>query len=789
MAADNLLLDALWHSRTRAQAILREDGAVIDANPAFEQLFALGAMRSSTPPIGQLLPDVWAAVLSGRLTTDTVVYLELGLPCGKCCMDLQLATLPSRPEGAVWLLELSPHLDAPKLPLSLTSGKLPPPQCRACIVKDVAAAANAASHPDASLRVALELLARFLDAKIAHAFIAQDGPGEALVSSQVWVGPTDSAYATLRQVTEQQRYRRGVGFPGRVLERRSPIWIADLARDSDHLQCEVQFDTRPHITEVAPEDVLRLGSALQAGLRSLFGFPILIDDEVVAVLEFFSTARALPRENVVDLAREIGAQVGHVVARKRAEQALGSALRAANTANHAKSAFLASMSHEIRTPLTAIVGFTELMQRDNALSIRQRDNLETVIRSSQHLVELLDDVLELARIEAGREELKLGNVELGEMVKTLRGMFKARTSARGLHYIVETTTDLPRWVRTDEGKFRQILINLTNNAIKFTAEGTIRVRFSRTHDVAPKLVVDVMDTGLGIDDDARDRIFEAFERTSREEFTEGVGLGLQISRKFARLLGGDITFESAENVGSHFSLSLPLVLPIGPIDVGRGAFTLDASMAPPLVLVADEDATSRAFIGRALQEAGFKVRTAIDLDQALVILRTARPEVVILDLGSDPLRGIAALARMRVEGPTHTTLIAVSTHVLQTSRDGVMQAGADGFIPKPFRIKTLLDALRDAPSVQRATSNAALPAQARLSATPDHEELSRRAGQLPAQLLDKLRLHIHQAEMDELVELGGQVRALDPVLAAHTRELLEAFDYDGLAALFDQASS
>ena len=229
-------------------------------------------------------------------------------------------------------------------------------------------------------------------------------------------------------------------------------------------------------------------------------------------------------------------------------------------ASQAKSVFLANMSHEIRTPMNAILGFSQILLKNPALAVDQRQHLDIIARSGEHLLSLIDDILEMSKIEAGRTPLAPSSFNLRGLLTDLTSMFRLRAESKGLGFAVSVAAGVPAVLLADEKKLRQILINLLGNAIKFTDSGSVRcdVAVRREADGALRLAVEVEDTGPGVPASDAERIFQAFEQTETGVDAGGTGLGLAISREFARLMGGDITLASEVGRGSRFRLDIPV---------------------------------------------------------------------------------------------------------------------------------------------------------------------------------------------------------------------------------------
>ncbi|HJX51468.1 MAG TPA: ATP-binding protein, partial [Polyangia bacterium] len=286
-------------------------------------------------------------------------------------------------------------------------------------------------------------------------------------------------------------------------------------------------------------------------------------------------------------------------------------------ANQAKSLFLANMSHEIRTPMNAILGFSQLLLKDRALGPTQHQHLDTIVRSGQHLLEVINDILDMSKIEAGRVELSIATFDLRDLVSDLAAIFRLRTDAKGLLFRVEMADDVPFVVRGDGHKLRQIFSNLLSNAIKFTERGQViwRLRCERVSDTAGRLLVDVEDTGPGIPAADLGRIFDAFVQTSTGP-GGGAGLGLAISREFVRLMGGTITVDSDVGKGSCFHVAVRLEEAHAALAAGRGSAQRVPGSRLTLQSLRDVLAAAPAALTDGLRDA----TTAGDFDRMLLLI-------------------------------------------------------------------------------------------------------------------------------------------------------------------------
>jgi signal transduction histidine kinase/CheY-like chemotaxis protein len=399
----------------------------------------------------------------------------------------------------------------------------------------------------------------------------------------------------------------------------------------------------------------------------------------------------------------------------------------AEEANQAKSAFLASMSHEIRTPMTAVLGFAQLLGDDASLSTEGHEYVDRIMRSGEHLLRLIDDVLQMSQIEAGRLTLNPVDTDLDGILHDLQGLFELRVRQHGVELRLDRDPAVPRGISVDPLRLRQVLINLIGNAVKFTAQGSITVQVSRNDGGDSLLSTDefdvvfsVSDTGAGISPEELVHIFERFEQTeSGRDLNTGTGLGLPISKGLAQLMGGDIEVESTPGVGTTFRVTIrtrPTTTPIvGSAPSTPAAETIDGS--GHLVLVADDAPENRLVLAVMLRAAGFTVETANDGVEAVEKFAQCRPDLIIMDLQMPRMDGTDAMRRIRtMEGGDRVRIVAATANVFDADRHEVIEAGGDGFIPKPFTkaqllttVAQLLDLVPPGAAPRPAVPPAALP--------------------------------------------------------------------------------
>jgi len=392
-----------------------------------------------------------------------------------------------------------------------------------------------------------------------------------------------------------------------------------------------------------------------------------------------------------------GAFLRDISDRQQRDEALRNAKDAAEAATRAKSEFLANMSHELRTPLNGVIGYSQLLQRDRSLTPAQREALDAITKCGAHLLDLINDVLDLSKIEAGRVDIEQSDTDLPQLITDLRHVIAESARRKGLRLVVSLGADVPRAVVLDGRHLRQVLLNLLGNAIKFTEHGEVALDIAT--DGPEHLTFAVRDTGPGIAAEELTKIFDAFTQTEAGAAAGGTGLGLTISRHLLASMGTELNVESLVGQGSRFYFTLPLVRATHePSSADASQPTLFARLAPGqqvTALVVDDSTVSRRILASLLESAGLQVITATGGIEGVSLAREHRPDVIFMDVKMADLDGFSATRQLAADASTkRIPVIAVTASAFGDTRQAAREAGCVDHLPKPVRAESLFAAMQ-----------------------------------------------------------------------------------------------
>ena len=516
------------------------------------------------------------------------------------------------------------------------------------------------------------------------------------------------------------------------------------------------------------------------------GYPVRIKGKMLTLAIVRDiTARKLAEEEAAKYHENLESLV------KERTKELEDATQAADSANQAKSTFLAHMSHEIRTPINAIMGFSQLMQRDDTLSPQQRQHLDIINRSGEHLLALITDILEMSKIEAGRITLNPTTFSLPGLLEDLELMFRMRTDAKKLTFAVEGLSHIPRYVEGDEGKLRQILINLLGNAVKFTGTGGIVLRIWASQEEAGgvRLDAEVEDTGPGIPEDEQKGLFKPFQQTRNGRLVRsGTGLGLAICKEFVTLQGGSISVNSRAGKGSLFKFHVLL----GEAEVGfaekksgsRRVKCLRPGQPVRRVLIADDEELNGAFLSKLLGEVGFDTKQVTDGKEAIKEFQAWRPHLILMDMRMPEMDGCEAARLIRAsEGGKDVKIVGVSASAFEENRREALAAGADDFLTKPFREIVLFDKIERLLGVEYELAEDTMAGRD-LTWPVGRSALTAEAlAALPAAFTRRMRDAVIKADFDLMIGLIDGIDGRCGPAAQELRGLVERFEYNTLLGL------
>lgn len=501
-------------------------------------------------------------------------------------------------------------------------------------------------------------------------------------------------------------------------------------------------------------------------------------EEIGLLVKNFNEMTQELREFYFELEKKVAERTSQLeVAKEKAEMA-----------NKAKSTFLSNMSHEMRTPMNAILGYSQLMQRESSLSLEQREYLSIINRSGEHLLTLINDVLEIAKIEAQRIVLEPVTFDFYAMLRDLELMFRVKTDARGLQLLVSKDENVPRCMVADANKLRQILINLLGNAVKFTPKGSIdlRAKVNRAFNSQLRLRIEVEDTGIGIALEEMEKLFNHFEQTtSGKELGSGTGLGLVISREYARLMGGDITVTSQERKGSVFSLEV--IIEAGQecdfkeSDSPYRVIGLEPNQKGFRILVVDDKKENRDLLLKLLGKVGFEVREAVNGLEGLDIFEKWQPHLIWMDIRMPVLDGMEATRRIKSTEPGKSTVVvAITASAWQEEKQSILEAGFDGFVCKPYREQEIFQIMAQHLGVKYVYEKTEEMVQ---EVAAEGAKLSLK--ELPKDLGSQLQEAVLRLNTNETLEIIDKIIAWDAAVGTILKRMADNLDYEGLLNLLE----
>lgn len=460
---------------------------------------------------------------------------------------------------------------------------------------------------------------------------------------------------------------------------------------------------------------------------------------------------------------------------------LVAARNAAEAANLAKSVFLANMSHELRTPLNAILGFSTMMRRDPLLSENQRQNLDIINRSGEHLLTLINDVLEMAKIEAGRVQLESEAFDLGGMVRDVTDMMRLRAQEKGLRLRLDQDSPFPRYIVGDQARLRQVLINLLGNAVKFTQQGDVSLRLGTKNNKISHLLIEVEDTGPGIAPEDRQRIFEPFVQLNEQGGSKGTGLGLTITRQFVQLMSGNMTLESTPGKGSLFRVDLPLTeVAESDIVTSKLLQTGDVvGLAPGQpeyrILIVEDQLENQLLLAKLMESVGFQVRIAPNGKIGLELFENWHPHLIWMDRRTPVMDGLETTRRIRnLPDGKEVKIVAVTASAFTEQRTEMLAAGMNDFVRKPYRFNEIYECLSRQLDVRFIYQGEPEPKSQPTTLTP--QMLSG----LPKELREDLAAALQSLETQRIFEVIERVASYDQELRQTLASLAENFDYPAI---------
>ncbi|MGL5082890.1 MAG: ATP-binding protein [Microcoleaceae cyanobacterium] len=561
------------------------------------------------------------------------------------------------------------------------------------------------------------------------------------------------------------------------------------------------------------------GWATQHNVAAFAGYPLTLENQQIGLMTLF-TQEPLSEARVKGLellANTVALAINHKVSeqllaeyRKNLEQKVEErtaelmvAKEKAEVANQAKSTFIANMSHELRSPLNAILGFAQIMMRSPLLAGEDQENITIIARSGEHLLNLINQVLDLSKIEAGQVALTPQKIDLYQLIGDLEDLFIFKADEKGLELRFEIHSDTPQYIKIDALKLRQILINLLSNALKFTTEGSVivRVQGQLLDPEKVELLFEVEDTGLGIAPEELHTLFDAFVQTQvGRDAQEGTGLGLSISQEFIQLMGGEITVRSQLGQGTSFKFNLPAEIveevTVENVQSKRRVIALQSHDFSHRILIVDDKPLNRQLLVKLLVPIGFELQEAANGQEAIDIWQQWEPHLVWMDVRMPVMDGYQATREIKATPKGQATpIIALTASIFEEERALVLSAGCNDFMRKPFREAEIFDMISKhlgvqyiyedltEDSIKNLTENKQSKTVNRFSKTLLKAQLK----QLPLEWQEDLEQAICKADTELMDQALQQIKTRDLALASALKADLDNFEYNRILELIRES--